>query len=151
MCKNIHLQVLFSGSIKVEKMCKNVHLQVLYGSSTNFHATDGHFCLNMNSLGCSHVGSLFSSEEEKETGSWHSILYTFLWHTPSFFRTSQTARHKMTGLMAGFFWWLSNIDFFNKPDPQLIEKLLQCFFFSLSLLSILVWHFLHGIPFNSWH
>ena len=67
------------------------------------------FPLNFSSSGCSHVGMLFSNEEQKK--GWLMAQQALVPHMAALFMWSltQIARQKLAALMAVFFW-LSNVD-----------------------------------------
>ena len=65
---------------------------------------------NMSSLRCSHVGSVFTSEQQKKVGLWY---LWYLWHT---------WQHLLSSFCA------LQMPIFNKPGKKLSEKLLCVYF-----------------------
>ena len=57
--------ILIQVGLKTQNICKYFHL---YGCSIKIHAAEYFFALNLSCSGSSHIGSLFTNEEQKMVG-----------------------------------------------------------------------------------
>lgn len=117
----------------------------LFNQCLHYKHTFFFFASNLSSLGCSHIGLGFISEDQKNVGSWCQLILKPLMLTLFMMSWIWIAGPQVAVPMAMFLWFsplifnkpdhndnLSNVDF-NKPDHKSNENLLWICFCSISI------------------
>ena len=122
------------GGSWLGKLTKYFHLHASFGCSVNTYTKEVFIALNLSSLGCVHLGSLFTRKVHEKAGSWLVCLQ----HVNFVMSLIQTVEHKTD----------FKLTIFNKLNKKSNEKLLSAFYSTATDRALWRFFFLVQFPFK---